>query len=53
MLRVVLKDGSVREFDASDYTDYDWRGSAFVVINGNRWIAIFNWEVVREVLLLG
>lgn len=52
MLRIVLKDGSVREFNENQYTDYDWKKEAFIVMHENQWIAIFNWECVREVLYL-
>lgn len=52
MLRVVLKDGSIREYSKDDYTDYDWRKEIFIVLNGNQWIAMFNWDCVKEVLFL-
>lgn len=52
-LRVVLRNGNVREYKKDQFTDYEWvKGEAFVVIKGDQWIAIFNWEEVREVLYL-
>lgn len=52
ILRVVLKDGSVREYLNGDYTEYEWRPEAFIVKNGNCWTAMFNWSCVCEALLL-
>lgn len=52
MLRIVLKDGSIREYRHNEFTDYDWRKEVFVVLHGNQWIAMFNWECVKEVLFL-
>lgn len=49
MLVVVMKDGGRREFNKDAYTDYVWRKEAFVVIRGNQWIAVFNWDCVKEV----
>lgn len=52
MLRIVLKDGSIREYHNNEFTDYQWQKEIFIVINVNQWIAIFNWDCVREVLYL-
>lgn len=52
MLRVVLKDGSIREYHKNEFTDYDWRKDIFIVLNNNQWIAMFNWDCVKEVLFL-
>lgn len=52
MLRIVLKDGSIREYKGESFTDYDWKPDVFVVIKGNQWIAMFNWSEVREVLYM-
>lgn len=49
MLRVVLKNGDVREYSFDEFTDYDWRPEVFIVLKGNQWIAMFNWSEVREV----
>lgn len=52
MLRIVLKDGNVREYKGESFTDYEWKKEAFVVIKGDQWIAIFNWDSVKEVLYM-
>lgn len=52
ILRVVLKDGSVREYLDGEFLDYDWRPEIFIVKNGDRWVAMFNWDCVREALLI-
>lgn len=53
MLRIILKDGGILEYKDDEYTDYNWKKEAFIVINGNQWIAMFNWECVKAVLYLG
>ena len=52
ILRVALKDGSVREYTDGDFFDYEWRPEAFIVKNGNCWIAVYNWDCVCEVSLV-
>lgn len=52
MLRIVLKDGNIREYKGKQFTDYEWKKEVFIVINGNQWIAMFNWDCVKEVLFL-
>lgn len=52
MLRIVLKNGNVREYKGNQFTDYEWKKKVFVVINGDQWIAMFNWSEVCEVLYL-
>lgn len=49
MLRITLKDGTVNEFSEHEYTGYEFRGKSFVVINGNRWIGIYNFDSVQDV----
>lgn len=51
-LRVVLKDGNVREYKHDEFTDYEWKKEVFVVLKANQWIAMFNWDCVKEVLFL-
>lgn len=52
MLRIVLKSGDVREYKGSSFTDYDWKPQVFVVLKNDQWIAMFNWDEVREVLFM-
>lgn len=52
MLRIVLKDGSIREYKGKEFTDYEWKENIFIVLRNNQWIAMFNWNCVREVLFL-
>lgn len=52
MLRIVLKDGNIREYKGESFTDYEWRPEAFIVLKDDQWIAIFNWECVKEVLFM-
>lgn len=52
MLRIVLKDGSIREYKEKGFTDYEWKKEAFIVLNGNQWIGIYNWDCVKEVLYM-
>ncbi len=49
MLTVVMKDGNIKEYKPNDFTDYEWRKEIFVVIKGNQWIGMFNWDSVKEV----
>ena len=49
MLTVILKDGNIREYKPEDYTDYEWRKEAFIVLRDNQWISIYNWDQVKEV----
>ena len=50
MLTVVMKDGNIHEYDKNDFSDYEWRKEAFIVINDKQWIAMFNWDCVKEVI---
>lgn len=52
ILRVVLKDGSIRAYLEGEYTGYEWRPEAFIVKHGHCWIAMFNWDCVSEVRLI-
>lgn len=49
MLTVIMKDGNIREYYESDFTDYEWKKEAFIVINGTQWVGMFNWDSVKEV----
>ena len=49
MLTVIMKDGNIREYYESDFTDYEWRKEVFIVINGTQWVGMFNWDSVKEV----
>lgn len=51
-LRIVLKNGNIREYHNNEYTDYIWKSEAFVVLYEEQWIAIFNWAEVREVMII-
>ena len=50
VLTVVMKDGNIHEYDKNDFSDYEWRKEAFIVINDKQWIAMFNWDCVKEVI---
>ena len=50
VLTVVMKDGNIHEYDKNDFSDYEWRKEAFIVINNKQWIAMFNWDCVKEVI---
>lgn len=50
MLTVVMKDGNIHEYGEKDFTDYEWRKEAFIVIDNKQWIAMFNWDCVKEVI---
>lgn len=52
MLRITLKNGSIREFKSEDFTDYEWKPQAFIVLRNRQWVAIFNWDEILEVLYL-
>lgn len=51
-LRIVLKNGNIREYHHNEFTDYSWRPDAFIVLNDDQWVAIFNWSEVREALYI-
>ena len=50
MLTVVMKDGNVHKYGENAFSDYEWRKEAFIVINNKQWVAIFNWDCVKEVI---
>lgn len=51
-LRIVLKNGNIREYSSDQFTDYLWKPEIFAVLSDDQWIGIFNWSEVREVMIV-
>ena len=47
MLRIVFKDGSVRKYKKSQFTDY-YDKKVFVVIKKKQWIGIYNIDAIAN-----
>lgn len=52
-LTVYMKGGKTFEFTSKEYTDYEYRGSIFVVYNNKQWVGVFNMSDVACVIYKG
>lgn len=47
MLRILLKSGTPIDYRKKDFTSYQWKPEAFIVLKGTQWIGIYNWDSVK------
>lgn len=47
MLLIKFKDGDIRTYNNSEYTDYRYLGDVFVVIRGCQWIGIYSMSYIN------
>lgn len=50
VLSVYMKGGKTFEFTPAEYTDYEYRGSIFVVYKDKQWVGVFNMSEVACVI---
>lgn len=49
MIRIVLKNGCVVKWKKKQWTDYEYDGKCFVVINKKQWVGIYNMDNIISV----
>lgn len=52
-LSVYMKGGKTFNFTSEEYTDYEYRGSIFVVYKNEQWVGVFNMSEVACVIFRG
>ena len=52
-LHIYMRDGKTFVFEPENYTDYEYRGSIFVVYNHEQWIGVFNMSEVSCAIFEG
>lgn len=53
VLSIYMKGGKTFEFTSKEYTDYEYRGSIFVVYKDEQWVGVFNMSEVACVIFRG
>lgn len=48
---IYKKDGDVIEYSSNDYTDYEYDGKCFIVIDEYRWIGIHNIDDITDIMI--
>lgn len=49
MIQITMVGGNYIEWNKDQYTDYMYDGKVFVIINGSKWIGIYNIDQVKEI----
>lgn len=48
MIEITLKNGLYETWEQDQYTDYIYDGKCFVIVQGSKWVGIYNlYSVVR------
>ena len=51
MIYITFKDGAYREWEEKEYTDYLVTNNLYVIINGNKWVGIYNLDSIKEIVI--
>lgn len=46
---IVFKNGDIKVYDVTEYTDYKYLGDVFVVIKKNQWIGIYSMSEIKSI----
>lgn len=49
MIQITMLGGNYSEWNKDQYTDYMYDGKIFVIIDGSKWIGIYNIDQVKEI----
>jgi len=52
MIYITFKDGAYREWEEEDYSDYMVNNGLFVIIDGNKWVGIYNLDCIKEIMIV-
>ena len=48
-MRIVFKNGDIKNYNKDQYTDYKYCGEVFAVIRNEQWIGIFSMDMVKSI----
>ena len=51
MIKITMKNGATDVCNDEQYTDYTYDGNCFIIINKNKWIAMYNMDCVQSVIV--
>ncbi len=51
MIQITMKNGIYEEWNPNQYTDYMYDGKCFIIINGEKWVGIYNIDATMRIVI--